>query len=207
MPAIKSIATLEENLAALARIDPAAKKLWNRAGTPGLRRRKAGFETLLRVIVGQQLSVKAAATIWQRLCVACDPIGEATVLAASDTTLRGAGLSRSKTLYARALATALVDEHLVLAKVHRMADEDAIAALTEIKGIGRWSAECYLLFALGRPDVFPAADLALAVSFQNWHGIDERPNEAALRIHSDAWRPHRSAAARLLWHAYGLNAI
>ena len=203
MPAIRTRATLEANLQELGRIDPAMKKLWRKAGTPNLRRRKPGFGTLMRVIVGQQLSVHAAATIWGRLEDACRPLGAATLLAATDDSLRGAGLSRAKTGYARALATAVESEALSFARVHRMEDETAIEQLIGQKGIGRWSAECYLLFALGRADIFPAADLALATSFQRWHGLDARPKERELREIADAWKPHRSAAARLLWHAYG----
>ena len=203
MSAIKSRAALEASLEALGRIDPAMKKLWRLAGTPNLRRRKPDFETLMRVIVGQQLSVKAASTIWGRLVEACKPFSEATVLNASDATLRGAGLSRAKTSYARSLATALAERRIVLAQVHRLPDEAAIDTLTSLKGIGRWSAECYLLFALGRTDVFPAADLALAVSYQRWRGDEQRRNEKELREVAEVWQPQRCAAERILWHAYG----
>lgn len=202
MTAIRSIRALEANLETLGRIDPAVRILWRKAGTPGLRRRKPGFDTLLRVIVGQQLSVAAAATIWGRLAKACPPLDEAAILAASDGILRAAGLSRAKTSYAKSLATALDEGRVDLAKLHRMQDEEAIATLTGIKGIGRWSAECYLLFAHGRTDIFPAADLALAASFQHWRGLGARPGEAEFRRLAEAWRPHRSSAARLLWHAY-----
>lgn len=205
MATIKSRAALEASLEALGRTDPAMKKLWRKAGTPNLRRRKPGIETLMRIIVGQQISVKAAASIWKRLAATCHPFSETTVLATSDQSLRDAGLSRSKAAYARALANAIVDRQIVLSKVHRMPDDEAIAALTSLKGIGRWSAECYLLFALGRTDLFPAADLALASSYQLWQGHDERLKEPALRDIAEAWQPQRSAAARLLWHAYGLD--
>ncbi len=207
MTTIKTRAALESSLDALGRIDPAMKKLWRKTGTPNLRRRKPGFETLMRVIVGQQISVKAAASIWLRLTETCQPFNEATVLAAGDEKLRAAGLSRAKTAYAQSLAEALTERRVVLRRVHRMPDDEAIDTLVDLKGIGRWSAECYLLFALGRTDLFPAADLALANAYQLWQGHDARLKEPALRTIAETWQPQRSAAARLLWHAYGLDVF
>ncbi|MCZ6765168.1 MAG: DNA-3-methyladenine glycosylase 2 family protein [Alphaproteobacteria bacterium] len=207
MSSIRTRQALENSLGALARIDPQMKRLWDSAGTPGLRRRKSGFYALARVIVGQQLSIHAAASIWQRLEALCRPFDARTVRATSETRLRQAGLSGAKTKYIRALAAAVEEGAINFKRIHRLADEDAIDALTEIKGIGRWSAECYLLFALGRADVFPAADLALAVSYQNWRRLDERPGEPDFRVIAEAWAPHRSAAARLLWHAYRREVV
>jgi DNA-3-methyladenine glycosylase II len=203
---MKTTARLEAGLAELARLDPRMGDLWARIGTPGPRSRKPGFATLLRVIVGQQLSTKAAASIWQRLedAGAADAVA---FLAHDDDTLRGFGLSRQKIVYGRGLAAAIGSGALNLRRVHRLADEDAIAELVALKGIGVWSAECYLLFALGRPDIMPADDLALAIAAGRLVGDGNRLKPAALRAAAEPWRPWRSAAARLLWHAYGIDAL
>lgn len=203
---MKTTARLEAGLAELARLDPRMGDLWARIGTPGPRSRKPGFATLLRVIVGQQLSTKAAASIWQRLEDA-GAADAATFLAHDDDALRGFGLSRQKIVYGRGLAAAIGSGALNLRRVHRLADEAAIAELVALKGIGVWSAECYLLFALGRPDIMPADDLALAIAAGRLLGDGDRLKPAALREVAEPWRPWRSAAARLLWHAYGIDAL
>jgi len=205
--AMKTTKRLEAGLAELARLDPRMGELWTRIGTPGPRPRKPGFAALLRVIVGQQLSAKAAASIWQRLEVAGVADDPAAFLARDDETLRGLGLSRQKIAYGRGLSVAIASGALDLRRVHRLPDDGAIAALVALKGIGVWSAECYLLFALGRPDIMPADDLALAVAAGRLVGSGERMKPAELRDAAEAWRPWRSAAARLLWHAYGIDAI
>ncbi|MBO6782552.1 MAG: DNA-3-methyladenine glycosylase 2 family protein [Alphaproteobacteria bacterium] len=191
----------------LGRLDPRMAELWQAAGTPGPRARPPGFATLLRVIVAQQLSTHAAAAIWNRMeeaGVASDP---AAFVAMEDEDLRALGLSRQKVAYGRGLAEAIVSGGLNLNRLRRMEDEDAIAALVGLKGIGRWSAECYLLFALGRPDVMPADDLALVASAGRHLGDGTRWTPKQLRAEAELWRPWRSAAARLLWHAYHIEAI
>jgi len=207
MITIGSVTALEAAMAELAALDPRMADLWRRAGTPDLRFREPGFATLLRVIVGQQLSVKAAATIWDRLEAACDPLTPAGFRALDDETLRAIGFSRQKTAYGRGLAEALGAGALDLDRVGSAPDEDAIAELVAFKGLGRWTAECYLLFAHGRPDVWPADDLALATATRRLLGHEARPAGKAMRELGEAWRPLRSAAARLLWHAYGRAAI
>lgn len=204
---MKTTRRLEAGLGELAALDPRMEVLWTRIGTPGPRPRKPGFSSLLRVIVGQQLSARAAASIWQRLedaGVASDP---AVFLACGEDRLRALGLSRQKIAYGSGLAEAVASGSLNFRHLHRMADDEAIAALVALKGIGVWSAECYLLFALGRPDIMPADDLALAVAAGRLFGNGEKMKPAELRDLAEAWRPWRSAAARLLWHAYGINAI
>ncbi len=205
--AMKTTKRLEAGLAELARRDPRIGDLWARVGTPGPRVRKPGFAALLRVIVGQQLSAKAAASIWRRMEEAGVGDDAAAFLAHDDEALRAFGLSRQKISYGRGLAAAIASGELELRRVHRMADDDAIAALVALKGIGVWSAECYLLFALGRPDIMPADDLALAIAAGRLVGDGARMKPAALRDAAEAWRPWRSAAARLLWHAYGIDAV
>ena len=204
---MKTTKRLEAGLAELAQCDPRMGELWARIGTPGPRPRKPGFAALLRVIVGQQLSAKAAASIWLRLeaaGVAADP---AAFRARDDDGLRALGLSRQKIAYGRGLADAIASGALDLRRVHRMPDDEAIAALVALKGIGVWSAECYLLFALGRPDIMPADDLALAIAAGRLVGDGTKMKPAALREAAEIWRPWRSAAARLLWHAYGIDAL
>lgn len=204
---MKTRKRIEAGLSELAALDPRMGALWETAGTPATRARKPGYATLLRIIVGQQLSTKAAASIWQRLEDADVTIDPATFLARSDPELRSFGLSRQKIAYGRGLAEAVDGGTLILARMGRMSDEDAIDALVTLKGIGRWSAEVYLLFALGRTDIMPADDLALMVSAGRHLGDGERWTPAQLRAEAEKWQPWRSAAARLLWHAYNIEAI
>jgi DNA-3-methyladenine glycosylase II len=204
---MKTRKRIEAGLAELATLDPRMGALWKTAGTPAPRARKPGYSTLLRIIVGQQLSTKAAASIWRRLEEAGVTGEPAKLLAQPDQTLRGYGLSRQKVVYGRGLAEAVEGGTLNLDAMRRMSDEDAIAALIALKGIGRWSAEVYLLFAHGRADIMPADDLALVVSAGRHLGDGERWTPLQLRVEAESWRPWRSAAARLLWHAYNIEAI
>ena len=204
---MKTRKRLEAGLEELAALDPRMGDLWARAGTPAPRARPPGFTTLLRVIVGQQLSTHAAAAIWKRMEVAGVAKDPLAYVAMDDDSLRALGLSRQKIAYGRGLSEAVVSGGLDLPKLRRMEDEDAISTLVELKGIGRWSAECYLLFALGRPDVMPADDLALVASAGRHLGDGTRWTPGQLRTEAETWRPWRSAAARLLWHAYHIEAI
>jgi DNA-3-methyladenine glycosylase II len=157
---------------------------------------------LLRTIVGQQVSVAAARSMWTKLEAAVgSPPDLAVLLKASDEELRAAGLSRQKAGYARSLAGLVLSGELDLANLPED-DEEAIALLTKIKGIGRWSAEIYLLFSEGRPDVWPAGDLAVQIEIGKLLGLEDRPSEKQLRELGEAWRPHRGAAAILAWHSY-----
>ncbi len=196
---------LRTALDALAAIEPAFAAGLTRAGYPEPRLRDRGYETLLRTIIGQQVSVAAAQSIWNKLAAALGDLTDpATVAAASDETLRAAGLSRQKASYARSLAEEVSSGRLDL---HNLPAEDeaAIAALTHIKGIGRWSAEIYLLFAEGRPDIWPAGDLAVQIEIGRLLGHAERPSEKLLRTLSEPWRPHRGAAAIFAWHHYKVD--
>lgn len=200
-------ATLGEGLEALARIDTDFARALAAAGPPPLRRRDPGFATLLRAIVAQQLSAKAAATIWERVEDAVASLEPAGLLTVGDGDLRACGLSRQKVGYCRALADDLLSGRVDLEGLAQRDDEVAIAELTKLKGIGRWTAEIYLLFALGRPDVFPADDLALMVAAQRMKRLDERPDGKALRSLAEAWRPWRGAAAHFLWHYYRFEPL
>lgn len=170
------------------------------AGPLPWRVRPPGFPGLLQAMIGQQISNQAAGAIWRRLAAtpgALDPLG---LLALPDEALRAAGLSRPKMAHARALAAAFADGRLEAAALAAMPDAEAVATIAAVRGMGEWTAEVYLLFALQRPDVFPAGDLALAAAAAHLRGLPARPRPAALRAMAEAWRPARALAARLLWH-------
>ena len=196
---------LHGGIDALCAREPAFAAALKRAGYPEPRIRDRGYETLLRTIVGQQVSVAAAASIWKKLEGEVGDLTQpANVAAASDEALRAAGLSRQKASYARSLAEEVTSGRLDLE--HLPADdEEAIAALTRIKGIGRWSAEIYLLFAEGRADIWPAGDLAVQIEIGRMLGHAERPSEKVLREWAEPWRPHRGAAAIFAWHHYKVD--
>ncbi|MGE0773529.1 MAG: DNA-3-methyladenine glycosylase [Sphingomonadaceae bacterium] len=194
---------LRISIDALSELEPAIGASLARIGYPEPRIRDPGYETLLRTIVGQQVSVAAAASIWRKLEVAVGAgLAPEALLDASDEALRGAGLSRQKASYARSLAEELTSGRLDL---HALPDDDeeAITALTAIRGIGRWSAEIYLLFAEGRSDVWPAGDLAVQIALGKLKGLEARPSERLTRTLAEGWSPHRGAAAIFLWHHYG----
>jgi DNA-3-methyladenine glycosylase II len=193
---------LRAALDALAAAEPAFAAAIDRVGYPEPRIRERGYETLLRTIIGQQVSVAAAQAIWNKLAAAVGDIHDPAALSATtDEALRAAGLSRQKITYARSLAEEVTSGRLDFAALPAD-DEAAIAALTRIKGIGRWSAEIYLLFAEGRPDIWPAGDLAIQIEIGRILGHAERPSEKLLRQWSEPWRPHRGAAAVFAWHHY-----
>lgn len=195
---------LKSALDALATQEPAFAAALERAGYPPPRIRDRGYATLLRTIVGQQVSVAAATAVWTKLdAVLGNAEDPALLAAASDELLRSAGMSRQKIGYARSLAGEVTSGTLDLDALPAD-DEEAIAALTRIKGIGRWSAEIYLLFAEGRQDIWPAGDLAVQIEIGRILGHPERPSEKLTREWSEAWRPHRGAAAIFAWHHYGM---
>jgi DNA-3-methyladenine glycosylase II len=184
----------------LVALDPDLAVIEQQAGPVPWRVRPPGFPGLLQAIVGQQISNQAAAAIWRRLAAVPGALQPAGLLLLSDEALRAAGLSRPKVLHARALAAAFAEGVLDAATLSAMADEDAITAIAGVRGMGRWSAEIYLLFALQRRDVFPAGDLALAAAAAELKRLPARPSPAALRAMAGTWQPWRSLAARLLWH-------
>ena len=191
---------LKASLDSLAALEPAFAAAIERAGYPEPRIRPRGHETLLRAIVGQQVSIKAAASILARVEAAAGSLAEAEAVARlPDEALRAAGLSRQKISYLRSLGEDVLSGRLDFAALPEE-DEEAIAALTHVRGIGRWTAEIYLLFAEGRPDVWPAGDLAVQVEVGRILGLEERPTEKAIRSLAEPWRPHRGAAAIFAWH-------
>lgn len=198
---------LREGLDAIAAQEPKVAKALKVAGYPEPRSRDPGYETLLRTIVGQQVSVKAAQSIWNKLEAGLGSLKEpSAILRKSEDTLRSFGLSRQKQGYALSLAELVETGRLDLHNLPKD-DEEAIALLTEVKGIGRWSAEIYLLFAEGRPDIWPAGDLAVQIQLGRIMGHDARPSEKLTREIAEAWRPHRGAAAVFTWHCYNTETI
>ncbi len=156
----------------------------------------------MRTIVGQQVSTHAARAIWGRLDACCDPMTPERLLRLQTPRLRAVGLSRQKIAYARALAGHITAGDLDLDGLAKLDEEAAIEQLTQVKGIGQWSAEIYLLFALGRADVWPVDDLALAKAVIHMKGLKGKPKRAKLLAIAEPWRPWRGAAAILMWHYY-----
>ena len=198
---------LTTGLDTVAATEPAIARALGIAGYPETRIRDRGYATLLRTIVGQQVSVAAAASVWNKLEAAlgtgCAPDA---LIAADFESLRACGLSRQKQGYARSLAELVVSGGLDLENLPQD-DEAAIAELVKIKGIGRWSAEIYLLFAEGRPDIWPAGDLAVQAGIGRILGLDTRPSEKETRLIANPWSPHRGAVAILTWHCYNNAAL
>ncbi len=184
----------------LCRADPRLAAVERIAGPLPWRTRPRGFPGLLQAIVAQQISTAAAAAIWRRLCLLDGALDPAGLLALDEAMLRGAGLSRPKVAHARSVADAFATGQLSDETLERLDDEAAVAAITAVRGLGRWSAEVFLLFAHARADVFPAGDLALQAAAQGLLTLPVRPDAASLRALAEAWRPARALAARLLWH-------
>ena len=188
---------MAEGAAWLAAEEPRFAHALDLTGQPPLRRRKDGFEALLDAIVSQQVSVAAADAIWARM-KAARLTGPRQILAATDDDLRAAGLSRQKARYARALASSGIR----YSELRDMQTDEVVATLIEVPGIGRWTAEIYAMFSLGRADVFAPGDLALQEAARVLFDLPDRPKERDLRILSEAWSPWRGVAARLLWSYY-----
>ena len=195
------------HLDALAGRDPRMAAALAHAGYPEPRVRGRGYVTLLRTIVGQQISFRAADAVWLKVAAAVGAIDDpAAMVPMTDEALRGSGLSRQKIGYVKSLAGLCASGELDFDALPPD-DEDAIALLTRAKGIGRWSAEIYLLFAEGRPDIWPAGDLAVQESVRRIVGLDARPGEKATRALAENWRPYRGAAAVFAWHHYQVPPI
>jgi DNA-3-methyladenine glycosylase II len=194
--------TLRPALEALAARDADIARHYAHCGLPPERGQPAGFAGLARIIAAQQVSAASAAAIIGRLESALRPCTPEGFLELDEAALRAIGLSRPKMRYCRALAEDILAGRIDLDGLAGLDDEAAIEHLMRAKGIGVWSAEVYLLFALRRPDVWPADDLAVQVAVQRVKALDERPDRAEMRALAEPWRPHRSAAARFMWHCY-----
>ena len=198
---IKKIQTTEQlksHIMALITIEPRFVAIYEQVGVPDLRRNAGGFEQLLRAMVGQQLSVVAASSIWNKLLDA-NLTSPQTITLVEDDMLRAQGLSKQKIRYTRSL----IDHNIDFDALTIMSDEDVLRVLTAIIGIGRWTAEMYLLFSLGRADILAVDDLAIKVAAMDVLGLKERPTPKQLKTATQEWSPHRSAASLLLWSHYG----
>ena len=202
MDAVPADESLRPALEALSECDRHIAAAYAHCGLPPVRSSPDGFAGLLHVIVCQQVSAAAGRAIIGRLEAAVRPMTPKSLLKLDDAALRAVGLSRSKMRYCRGLAEDLASGRLDLAEIHRLDDVAAIERITQVKGLGRWSAECYLLFALKRPDIWPADDLAVQAAMQRLKRLKQRPSTKEMDRLAEPWRPHRSAAARFLWHYY-----
>jgi DNA-3-methyladenine glycosylase II len=198
MTTLDSSAELKTHIQALIELEPRFAPVYEQVGVPSLRRNEGGFAALLRAIVGQQLSVAAASSIWQRL-VDADLITPKTLIQADDDDLRAQGLSRQKIRYVRSLVGHDIDYQALTT----MSDGEVIDTLTAVTGIGRWTAEMYLLFSLGRADILAVDDLAIRVAAMALLEFPERPTPKQLKVATQSWSPYLSAASLLLWAYYG----
>jgi DNA-3-methyladenine glycosylase II len=192
---------VRDGVRALRRKCAIMRRVHDLAGHPPLRRRPAGFEGLARIIVGQQVSVASASAIWERTAAVCAPFEPHILLALSDQQLAGAGLSRPKIRTLKAIATACSGS-LDLTRLEQASEEEVHAALTEVTGIGPWTADVFILFCLGRADGWAPGDLALQVAAQHALELDARPGKDEMLELAERWRPWRGVAARLLWAYY-----
>lgn len=176
------------------------RRVIRRVGGVSLPRRRPRFESLVRSIIAQQLSVKAAYTIHERVRKLCGGRVTAERLARlDDGVLRAAGVSKNKLLGVRDLGARCIDGSLRLDRLSRLADDAVIAELTQVRGIGHWSAEMFLIFVLTRPDVLPVGDLGIQKGFTAAYGLDELPCADDMHARAEAWRPYRTVGAWYLW--------
>lgn len=197
-----SEASLAKAVRALAARHTDLARLYDQNGVPPLWRRPAGFETLLRIILEQQVSLTSAAAVYERLCRHVAPLTPLKVLDTGSPRLRQLGLTRQKSAFFVNLATAVRDRRLDFEYVERADDAEAQEMLMSVKGIGPWSAKIYLLMVLCRPDVWPTGDIALATAVMELRNLEHRPAAPQLQAIAESWRPYRAVAARLLWHDY-----
>jgi DNA-3-methyladenine glycosylase II len=195
-------AGLAAAVATLAARDADLAGIVARHGLPPLWDRSPGFATLLHIVLEQQVSLASARASFDRLRALADPLTPARFLELDDAELLAIGFSRQKARYGRALATAVADGSLDLERLDHLDDDGVQAALQAIPGIGPWTSTIYLLMVLGRPDVWPVGDIALAESVGQVKGLGRRPDAAEMAGLGEAWRPWRSVAARLFWHDY-----
>jgi len=191
-----------EAVATLASADSDLANVMARFGQPPFWSRPPGFATLILIILEQQVSLASARATFQRLTAATAPLTPASLLALDDEAMKAVGFSRQKIGYARGLAQAVLEERLDLDALATMADKKAYSRLLQLKGIGPWTAQVYLLMALQRADIWPIGDLALVVAMQEIKSLPHRPSADEMTALARPWQPWRAAAARILWHHY-----
>lgn len=201
-PTYLSDDVLERAVGLLSRRDGDLRRVVKQYGAPPMWARESGFSTLLHIILEQQVSLASARAAHNKLLEVASPLTPERFLKLDDATLRVVGFSRQKTLYGRELAGSIVDGLLDLDALGSMDDATVRSELIKIKGIGRWTADIYLLMVLRRPDIWPTGDLALAVAAQKVKRLRTRPTQEKLDEMSRAWKPWRAVAARILWHYY-----
>jgi DNA-3-methyladenine glycosylase II len=194
--------TLMKGVEELANRDEGFAMIVSTYGPPPLWEREQGFHTLIHIILEQQVSLASARAAYNRLEKAINPLTPDNFLELTDGELKSIGFSRQKTRYGRELSNAILDGSLDLLGLDKLEDLEAKKQLMEVKGIGPWTADIYLLMALGRPDIWPQGDLALEVALQRLKGLSRRPTAEETSSLSEEWHPWRAVAARLLWHFY-----
>jgi len=186
----------------LCAADTRLRSIVDRFGPPPLWKREPGFPTLIHIILEQQVSLASAKACFVKLNAELSELTPKTFLILSDEALLNIGFSRQKTRYSRILARAVLDGSLDVEGLTLAADAVVFSQLTALTGIGPWTANIYLLMALGRHDIWPGGDLALEVAIQKLFGLDHRPKGEEFQQIGNPWRPHRAVAARILWHYY-----
>jgi len=195
--------SLKTGISVLSDMDPDLKRVVNEMGHPPLWSREPGFATLIHIILEQQVSLASAEAAFNKLSNAAgDDLTPETFLEFSDSALKEFGFSRQKTKYGRELSGQIISGHLDLDRLHQLNDNDAQQALMDVKGIGPWTANIYLLMALMRPDVWPSGDLAVKQAIRDIKGLDETPGTEAADQIALQWKPWRAVATRILWHYY-----
>ena len=197
-----TVASLKRAVSQLASLDRDFMPIAKAFDTPPLFESEPGFATLVRIMLGQQVSLASAQAIYERLIAAASPLTPASLLALDEDALRRAGFSRQKVDYVRSLARSIQSGELELNALALESDDEVRAKLLNLKGVGPWTAEMYLLRALRRSDAFPAGDLALQIAVQEIKRLPLRPSALELAQMAEAWRPLRSVAARMLWQHY-----
>ena len=193
--------SLERHSRDLAEADSLFRIVYEKYGPPPLWDREPGFGTLLRIILEQQVSLASAKACFDKLAALLGDVSPSSVLTLNDPELKSVGFSRQKAAYARHLAEAIVEDRIDLDSLHKLPDAEVKAELIKLKGIGEWTGDIYLLMALLRPDIMPKGDIALHAAWSKLSGEAKPSSDEFLRI-AERWSPHRSTAARLLWHFY-----
>lgn len=197
-----NVAAIRADMVALANDHRPFRRAYEVGGHTPVVLRAPGFPCLIKLILEQQVSLAAAARMFEKLNKACTPLEPERFLTLNDPLLRECGFSRQKIVYARGLANAIRNGEIDLHRIGDLTDEDAIETLCRLKGIGPWTAQNYLLWSFGRRDIFPANDLALMIGWHWLAQLDNRPSAAELTEVAQAWQPRRTAAAFLIWHFY-----
>lgn len=197
-----TLESLVRSVTELCKIDGGLRAIVDRHGHPPLWGRRPGYATLVRIILEQQVSLTSAKAVYRRIEKALDVVTVERMIDIGEAGLRGLGVTRQKASYCVGAAHAIVSGDLNLRRVARANESAARAELQSIRGIGRWTADIYLLMAHRRPDIWPTGDIALLTALRELRGLDQRPSNEAAELIAETWRPLRAVAARILWHGY-----